>query len=185
MARDHWWVRRGALIIKPATDEFRLAMLIPMIAAILYALAAILTRGKCSSVRPVVLATALNICLIVVGLIVTASLKVADGLVDDWIDYPFLLGSWVSMGQREWLVMAVLAVLIILIGIGLAKAYQSAPSAIIATFDYSYLMFAALWGFVFFSEVPDALSVAGMIMITGAGFLVIGLRPARLGVKSS
>ena len=173
------------LIIKPATDEFRLAMLIPMIAAILYALAAILTRGKCSSVRPVVLATALNICLIVVGLIVTASLKVADGLVDDWIDYPFLLGSWVSMGQREWLVMAVLAVLIILIGIGLAKAYQSAPSAIIATFDYSYLMFAALWGFVFFSEVPDALSVAGMALIFGAGLLVIGPRSFTLRQKAT
>jgi hypothetical protein len=48
-------------IAKPATDGFKLAMLIPMIAAMLYALAAIVTRGKCMGVKPVVLATALII----------------------------------------------------------------------------------------------------------------------------
>ncbi|MDA9022275.1 hypothetical protein N9I56_02215 [Alphaproteobacteria bacterium] len=150
-----------------------MAMLIPMIAAILYALAAILTRGKCRTVKPIVLATTLNMCLIIVGLLVSAALLIAGDATETWIDYPFLLGSWVAMSQLEWLVMGMLAMLIVLIGIGLAKAYQSAPSAIIATFDYSYLLFAALWGFVFFSEVPDALSATGMFLIFGAGLLVI------------
>ena len=171
------------LIIKPTTDEFRPAILIPMIAAILYALVAIITRSKCQNVRPVVLATALNICLVGVGLVATGMLAMAGHLISDHIHYPFLLGSWIEMGQREWATMAILAVLIILIGIGLAKAYQSAPSAIIATFDHSYLLFAALWGFVFFREVPDALSVIGMVMIAGAGFLATGIKPLRLSGK--
>ena len=56
--------------------------------------------------------------------------------------------------------------------LGVARAYQIAPPQIIATFDYGYLVSAALWGFVFFSEKPDLLTVLGMILITLAGLLV-------------
>ena len=164
------------LIIKPATDAFHIAMLIPMIAAILYAMAAIITRGKCAHVRPVVLATALNITLIGFGGAMTMILFMVQPFISGWVDYPFLLGPWIEMGQREWIIMTVLAVLIILIGIGLAKAYQCAPSVIIASFDYSYLLFVAFWGFIFFSEVPDAMSVVGMILIAGAGLLVMSMK---------
>ena len=45
--------------------------------------------------------------------------------------------------------------LIVAISWGVAKAYQAGPSAIIATLDYTYLVFAAFWSFVIFSEVPD------------------------------
>jgi drug/metabolite transporter (DMT)-like permease len=55
---------------------------------------------------------------------------------------------------------------------GVARAYQIAPPSIIATFDYAYLISAALWGFVFFSETPDVFTLAGMILITMAGLLV-------------
>lgn len=56
--------------------------------------------------------------------------------------------------------------------VGVARAYQIAPPPVIATFDYAYLLSAALWGFVFFAEQPDLLTVAGMVLITAAGLLV-------------
>ena len=52
-----------------------------------------------------------------------------------------------------------------------ARAYQIAPPQIIATFDYAYLVSAAIWGFVFFAERPDALTLLGMALITIAGLL--------------
>ena len=55
---------------------------------------------------------------------------------------------------------------------GVARAYQIAPPSTIATFDYSYLVSAALWGFVFFGERPDLFTIAGMLSITAAGLLV-------------
>jgi drug/metabolite transporter (DMT)-like permease len=77
------------------------------------------------------------------------------------------------MGAREWGVIALLAALIVIISAGVAKAYQSGPPAIIATFDYSYLVFAAFWSFVFFSEPPDALTITGMLLIAGTGLLIV------------
>ena len=78
-----------------------------------------------------------------------------------------------SRGYTLIEVMMALAVLIVAISSGVAKAYQSGPPAVIATFDYTYLVFAALWSFVFFSELPDAMTALGMLLIAGAGILAI------------
>ena len=59
------------------------------------------------------------------------------------------------MGARELGILTLLAALMVAVSSGVAKAYQAGPSALIATFDYAYLAFAAFWSVVFFSEVPD------------------------------
>ncbi|MDR5886519.1 hypothetical protein [Vreelandella janggokensis] len=55
----------------------------------------------------------------------------------------------------------------------MARAYQIAPSALIGTFDYAYLIFASLWGYLLFSEVHDATTWFGMGMILIAGVMVL------------
>lgn len=57
-------------------------------------------------------------------------------------------------------------------GLVLPAAYQSAPSIIIATFDYCYLIFATAFGFLIFSEIPDSQTIIGIAMIAGAGLVV-------------
>ena len=56
--------------------------------------------------------------------------------------------------------------------IGLAKAYQIAEATWLVPFDYSYLIFATFWGYVFWRTVPDALTFAGMALIAFAGTYV-------------
>jgi drug/metabolite transporter (DMT)-like permease len=89
------------------------------------------------------------------------------------------------MGPNEWLAMGLLATAVIIGSVGAAIAYQVGPSSIVATFDFSYLAFAAVWGFLFFAEVPDAITVVGIIMIAGAGILAVRRRPAETGGTSS
>ena len=67
-----------------------------------------------------------------------------------------------------------LAALMVGDGLVLPAAYQSAPSIIIATFDYTYLIFATLLGIVAFAEIPDLQTVIGIVMIAGAGLIVRG-----------
>ena len=59
------------------------------------------------------------------------------------------------MGTAEWLTMALLAAAAIIASVGAAIAYQVGPSATVATFDFTYVGFAALWGVLFFAEVLD------------------------------
>ena len=42
-----------------------------------------------------------------------------------------------------------------------------------ATFDYSFLIFAAFWGYVFFGEIPSVWNGLGMALICGAGIVVM------------
>ena len=48
---------------------------------------------------------------------------------------------------------------------GITAAYCYAPAKEISVYDYSQLIFAMLLGFLFFGQLPDALSIAGYAVI--------------------
>ena len=159
-------------VLQPGTGDFSWFTVLPLMAAVLYSLAMILTRSKCRDERPIALALSLHGGFLISGLIATVVLAIL-GLADDTkVIFPFLLGDWAPMGWPEWGVMALLAALSGLYMTGVAHAYQIAPPSTVATFDYGYLLSVALWGFVFFAERPGAMTLAGMALITGAGLLV-------------
>lgn len=47
----------------------------------------------------------------------------------------------------------------------ITAAYANAPAREISVFDYSQILFAALFGFVFLGQIPDAYSVVGYLII--------------------
>ena len=53
---------------------------------------------------------------------------------------------------------------------GVTAAYRYAEPRSIAVYDYTNVVFTALFGFMFFSQVPDALSVVGFAVILLAAF---------------
>ena len=55
---------------------------------------------------------------------------------------------------------------------GITLAYGYAAPKDIAVFDYSGILFAAAFGFLFFAQVPDILSIAGFLAIILAAFLL-------------
>ncbi|MFM9842881.1 MAG: DMT family transporter [Dongiaceae bacterium] len=158
------------LILKPDAGGFNFYALLPLAAAVLYALAMILTRTKCRDESPLVLSFSLNVSFIAVGLV--ATLLIA-GFGGDAQGASFLLGEWSPMGGQEWFSMTLLAAAAIIGSVGAAIAYQVAPPATISTFDFAYLGFSALWGFLFFAEVLDAVSIGGMLLIVVAGVLAL------------
>lgn len=160
-------------ILKPEAGNFNGYALLPLISSILYALAMILTRTKCKDDHPLTLGLALNLCFILVGGVATVSTPVLAPSAQTISQYSFLLGPWIMMGGQEWLAMALLAVAVLVGSVGAAIAYQAGPASIVSTFDFAYLAFAALWGFLFFAEVPDLVTGFGILLIAGAGILAV------------
>ncbi len=166
-------------ILKPGTDAFSWFTLLPLLAAAFYALAMVLTRTKCQDEAPLVLALSLHCGFLITGLIATAALALVGLGAQSKAAYPFLLADWGPMGAKEWGLMALIGALSAAYFMGVARAYQIAAPPVIATFDYAYLVSAALWGFVFFAEKPDVLTVCGMALITAAGLLVAAPKRAK------
>jgi drug/metabolite transporter (DMT)-like permease len=161
------------LILQPQADDFNGYALLPIAAAICYAAAMILTRGKCRNERSTVLSLWLNLTFLGVGAIALGILNLWQPSADSVAVNPFLLGAWTPMSLDGWRVMAVLAAAILVGSVGAAIAYQKGPSSVVAIFDFSYLGFAVVWGSLLFDEIPAPLEASGMVLITVAGVIAI------------
>ena len=159
-------------VVQPRGADFTALSLIPIVAAVLYASAAVLTRAKCADEPPQALAISLNLALVVCGAIVSFALWLFP--ITNASSYPFLLGTWSTLDATKLGTLLIMALLIICVTLGLARAYQSPNPQVIATFDYSYLIFAVFWGYVFFAEVPDMFAITGICLIAISG--LVGLR---------
>lgn len=160
------------LILRPDADVFSPYSLLPVLAALLYALAMILTRAKCRNESPLVLSLALNLAFIGLGGAATLLIELwghASPVMDD----AFLWGGWAPMDAEDWSAMVVLATATAIGSIGAAIAYQWGPPSVVATFDFSYVAFAVLWGVLLFAEVPDPVTLAGIALIAAAGILAV------------
>jgi len=161
------------VILRPGTESFTWLMLLPVLAGFFYALSSIVTRTRCRSAPPAALALSLSIALLFTGAVISVALHIWQPSPMQVAVSPFLFGSWSVLGLSGWGFIAMLAALMVGNGLVLPAAYQSAPSVIIATFDYCYLIFATMLGFVLFSEIPDRQTIIGIFMIAGAGLLVV------------
>ena len=166
------------LILQPQADDFNTYALLPVVAAICYASAMIITRSKCRHEQPIVLSLWLNLSFVGVGALALLALKIFDLNTETQDLNPFLLGEWTPMSLDVWRIMAMLAIAFVIGSVGAAIAYQQGPPSIIAIYDYSYVAFAVVWGIVFFEEIPSSLVTAGIVMIVAAGMISIQQRSA-------
>jgi len=156
------------LILRPTAGAFNAYALLPLLSAILYALAMTLTRTKCRHEHPLILSAVLNVTFVAVGLIATAAIGLLDGTPS-----PFLSATWAPLGARDILAVLFLTGAILVASVGAAMAYQIGRPPLVATFDFAYLAFAAVCGFLFFGEVPGPSVLAGMLAIAAAGAIAL------------
>ncbi|SFN43001.1 EamA domain-containing membrane protein RarD [Thioclava dalianensis] len=52
------------------------------------------------------------------------------------------------------------------------RAFTMAEASTLAPFGYTGLIFASLWGFMFFGSLPDGFTILGALVIIGAGLYV-------------
>lgn len=161
------------LILQPQADGFSLYALLPLISAICYAGAMILTRSKCQHEKPLVLSLWLNLAFVFVAAIALLILAIWEPSMQQAALQPFLLGDWKIMGLDEWRNMAILAIVIVVASVAAAYAYQKAPSSLVASFDLSYLPLVVLWGILFFDEIPGPEMLVGIVLIVGAGLIAL------------
>ncbi|MEL6289952.1 MAG: DMT family transporter [Pseudomonadota bacterium] len=163
------------MILKPGGVDFSPVSLMPVGAALGYAGTVLTTRNLCREESPVALAFGVAITFLTVGIIGTAllSLPAVIQLLGSWpTDWPYLATGWRPLTLVVFALIVACSLLNLTANISLAKSYQSAESSWLAPFDYSYLIFATFWGFVFSGTIPDQWTFAGMALIAGAGIFV-------------
>jgi drug/metabolite transporter (DMT)-like permease len=104
-------------------------------------------------------------------------------LYSTWL--PLLLSAplvpWVWQSITDWQVWLAIAAMGVCSGVGhllLLHAYTHTTPSIISPFLYSQIAFAMLMGWLFFDQIPDVLSLAGIATIFACGLISIWLTVA-------
>jgi len=61
----------------------------------------------------------------------------------------------------------------------LTHGYSLAPAAKVSPYSYNTILFAAIYGWIFWSETPDILTLLGALLIICAGIITLLTRPTR------
>lgn len=146
----------GALfVVKPTPSAFDAWALVALLAATSSALRETQTRQIDHSIPTIVIAFMGSIAIIAVGLLFAPT--------EQWHGVP--------AGD-----IALLAVAAVFVGIAtylMTLAFRGVEISVVAPFRYSYLITSAVAGYLVFSEVPDAWSVAGAMLIVASGLYAL------------
>ncbi len=144
----------GALIIiRPGSEVFQIAALLPLAAAFCFASFSIATRWLSGAESPW-----------------TAFLYSAlFGAVASSAIVPFF---WETPSWEDAAIMSVFGVIGGCGHLLLIHALRHASASAVAPFSYCGLVFSSIWGLVFFGERPDRWTVTGALVIVGAGLYV-------------
>ena len=164
----------GVLIMtQPDGSTIEPAALFAVCAALFYALSVMATRRMGATESGASLA--FSATLFYVG---------ANGLLGLWLgdgslakgghpSLEFLLRAWVVPTWRDFGLMAVCGLIAAFGFYFLSQAYRLAQATSVAPFEYVGLPLAALWGYLFWSEIPDRATVLGVALIVGSGLYVL------------
>jgi drug/metabolite transporter (DMT)-like permease len=156
-------------IVRPGDALFEPAALLSLISAATYALAMVLARKLGVSEPATVMAFYQNGAYLL-GAIVIAGVCAALGLTK--LGHPsldFLVRPWVTPTLRDFLLMGACGVIAAIATSLLTQAYRLAEANFVTVFEYTGMIWAPLWGFLFFAEIPRWTTLIGMLLIVAAG----------------
>lgn len=163
----------GVLVmLRPDSQGFRVATVLPVAAALCYASAQIIARKLGRDESASTLAFYIQLVFIVISLGV--GLTVGDGryAVTDDPSLQFLLRKWHwPAGADLWIFLFIG----VLSGIGaylISQGYRLCEAGVAAPFEYVALPMAVMWSIVIWGEWPTPLSWVGIALIAGAGLYV-------------
>lgn len=147
------------IVVRPGTQAFQAATLLPLTTALLYAVMMITARGINRAE----------------GMLTTTFYIVLGQLVCSAIGLPWV---WRAPAMDDLPYFGGVA-LFSTLGLALiTQGFRIGPASVVAPFDYTGLVWATILGWIFWREAPDAYAYLGAVFIAGSG-VYIAVREAR------
>lgn len=170
----------GVLImVKPGADVFNPVALFAVFAACSYAGSAITVRYMGNKEPSSQLAFFSNMTFIIGCTVGLALISISlDPSVDARALSP-LMRPYASAPRADLMLMLTAGVVTISGFVLIPRAYQLAPVSVVSPFEYTYLLWALLFGFFVFNEVPSVTTAVGAGLVVAAS-VYIARREARV-----
>ena len=175
----HRWLAIAAgfigvlIMVRPGIGVFEPAAILALIAAMGYAVGQMIGRPISQQVSPIVISAWQNAIYMAIGLAMAIVFNTMDF---GHFDHPSLVflsrpAAWPTVFDGVLLfghgMIAAIAMLLFI------NAYKHAEANFVAPFEYSAMIWAVLFGLLFFNDFPDAYTWAGAAIVITAGILMI------------
>ena len=170
----------AGLILEPFDASFSLVQLLPVAAGFFYACNILTLRHACRYESALSLVMAVAILSFLSGLFGIGLLTLFPFANELAIQMPFVTVGWPKLTMAVLGIAIFCSALNLTGNICLARAYQTADSSWLAPIDFTYLLFAAFWGRVFFGTWPTPKAFVGMSLIAISGIVIAWREQRRL-----
>ncbi len=159
-------------MLNPGSDIFQPIAALPLASALFYSFIPIVTRlfDTRDHTLTIVFYTALSYAIFCL---------VASILVHLWPATPHDQGIWASIAQpwntmntSVWVLTFITSLLFTVGIVCITSAYRLAQASVLAPFEYSYLIWATLIGYLFFADVPTVRTWFAGLIIAGSGIYI-------------
>jgi drug/metabolite transporter (DMT)-like permease len=162
-----------AIVLRPGSEAFRVASLLPLIAAVCYAAHHTITRKiggtESAAVMLFYIQSSFVVTSAMVGLVAGHGGWAGSG--DPSLE--FLLRAWVVPEWRDLGLMAFIGCASAAGGYAIGQAYRLSEAALIAPIEYAAIPMSVFWGLVIFGELPDGVAFGGIALILAAGLILV------------
>lgn len=161
------------ILLRPGSDLFDWAALMPVFCGFAYGLSMIFARRMGAQDTAAAMAFWGNIVFLAGALLLSAIFGAGAYEGQGHASLAFLTRGWVWPTAFDAALMCLCGA-IAAVGLTLlTQAYRVAQSSTVAPFEYSAIFWGVIWGWFFFADLPDARGWAGIAIVIGAGLYIL------------
>jgi drug/metabolite transporter (DMT)-like permease len=164
------------LIVQPDTSLFDPTVLLPVFSALAYAISALLTRRLGTTESGGAMALTATLVYVVIGGLTALALSHVEVAGEAHSSLRFLLNPWRWPDLLDTGLLAACGLIAAFGFFALSQGYRLAETNRAAPFEYAALPWGILWGYWFFGNFPNLVTLAGAVVIVGAGLYTLQRR---------
>lgn len=84
----------------------------------------------------------------------------------------FSINQWTTPDATQWSLMALLGIISCLGHLFISRATKLAPASILAPLQYTLLLWAFIFGYIFFNDIPEMQTIIGAAIIVFSGLFI-------------
>jgi len=149
-------------IVQPGTTAFQWFAVFPLVASFLGGMRDIITRKMAATETTVAVLFVTTTAVVLAG---WSTIFYTEWMPVEWHHVKYIVGSGLLIGVAHYL---------------LIEAFRLGEAALVAPFKYGNVLWAAIFGYILFGDIPQAGTVIGALVVAFSGVYILH----REGVRS-
>jgi len=160
-------------MLNPGSSLFRIESALPLFSAMCYALIPIINRHIGLSEHALTMGIYTTAAYFLLMVITSLAISVLPAPASDNSTLQGIFQDWVMLQGSEWLLLLLAGVIFAAALLSITQAYRIAVVSTVAPFEYVYILWASLIGYLMFDDVPGTRTLIGSVTIVACGCYII------------